>query len=263
MKKIAILLITLSAIASASNNYTEIGYKEVKRAYEAGSALFLDARDLKFYKKGTILGALSMPLDRFKRMRRLLPVKKGTKIITFCSGIKCEKSTKLAEKIAALGYSRVMVYRAGYPEWFEKGQDIMLSNKYCQKSKGAKRESTINGVKVYLGKDEGSVDAEWFAEQVNKGSLPKEIALMDVRRKKEFDAGHLPGALHNRWDPNEGKIDNDRIPKDKLVIFYCNSGLLSSDAYDSLDDETAKRVLFLNAVVKCKGEKCNIKSLDK
>jgi hypothetical protein len=65
--------------------------------------------------------------------------------------------------------------------------------------------------------------------------------------------------LHISWDNDTGKIDSSRFPTDKLTLLYCNTGMLSSDAYDSLDEETAKRVLYLNAVVKCKKEKCEIR----
>ena len=260
MHKIILLLLSLLLASHAQTLPKEVDYKEVKRIYSAGSGLFIDARGAKFYAQGTILGAINMPIERFMRMKRLLPGKKGSKLVVFCNGIKCSKSTRLTQKIASLGYSRVMVYRGGYPEWREKGQDIMLSQKYCHSTGRSKKEVTVNGVKVYLGRDEGMIDTAWFAQQYQEGTLPKNIALVDVRREEAFKKGHLPGATHVRWDSDKGEIDTNAFPKDKLLLLYCNTGLLSSDAYDSLDEETAKRVLFLNTSVKCQEEKCEIKS---
>lgn len=252
------LLVFLSSYAKALPQ--EISFAEAKRTHTAGSGLFIDARGAKFYKRGTILGALNMPITRFGRMKRLLPGKKGSKLVVFCNGIRCEKSTKLAQKIAALGYSRVMVYRGGFPEWREKGQEIMLSAVYCQASEVHKKEVMIQDVRVILGRDEGMIDPTWFAAHHQKGTLPKQLTLIDVRSKKAFEEGHLPGAIHIPWNSDKGTIDSTLLPKDTLSLFYCNSGILSSDAYDSLNEETAKRVLFLPAVVKCKDEKCRVTS---
>lgn len=263
MRKMILIFFGLSLACFGSTSYTTVTYKEAKRIYTAGSGLFVDARGLKFYKKGTILGAISMPIDRFNRLKRLLPANKGSKLVLFCNGIKCNKSVNLAEKIVKLGYSRVLVFREGYPKWHEMGQDIMLSSKYCKASSNPKKEITIQGVKVELGHDEGMIDSAWFIEKFNKKVLPRDIALIDVRKEKDFLEGHLPGAINVKWDSDKGIIDISRFPKDKLILFYCNTGLLSSDAYDSLDGKIAKHVLFLNALVKCKGEECVIRSLDR
>ncbi|NKQ40238.1 MAG: rhodanese-like domain-containing protein [Sulfurovum sp.] len=153
MQKIVLILIGLTLTCFASGNYGEIGYKEAKRIHSAGSGLFIDARGAKFYKKGTILGAINIPLDRFKRMKRLLPNKQGSKIVIFCNGIECEKSAKLAKMIVDLGYSRVMVYKEGYPQWQKTGQEVMLSEAYCKSVPKIKREVSIENTKVYLGSE--------------------------------------------------------------------------------------------------------------
>jgi len=253
-----LLLCTLSLWAQSS--VTEIDFAQAKRIYNAGSGLFIDARELKFYKKGTILGALNLPLQRFRRLKRLLPVKKSSKLVLFCGGIACGKSSELAKYIAAEGYSHVMVYRGGFPEWSQKGQDIMLSAAHCQRSSTpAPKPVTLQGATVQLGSEKGMIDAEWFLKQLQAGTLSPQIQLVDVRRLADHTEGHLPHSLHIKWDSDTGKIDSSRFPTDKLTLLYCNTGMLSSDAYDSLDEETAKRVLYLNAVVKCKKEKCEIR----
>ncbi len=64
------------ALCPLSSHYLEISFAETKRIYMAGSGLFIDARGIKFYKQGTILGAINMPIMRFGRIKRLLPGKK-------------------------------------------------------------------------------------------------------------------------------------------------------------------------------------------
>ncbi len=260
IRKVIFSFLVFTLIVWAETAPKEIDFKEAKRIYNAGSGLFIDAREIKFYKKGTILGALNMPLHRFRRLKRLLPVKKSSKLILFCGGIKCGKSSELAKRIAAEGYSHVMVYRGGFPEWSQKGQEVMLSDIYCKEGhKSTSPAVTIQGVTVHLGSEEGMIDPIWFAKQFKNGTLPPALNLVDVRKASDYRQGHLPGANSIVWDADNGVIDTSKFPKDKLTLLYCNTGILSSDAYDSLDQETAKRVLFLNAVVKCKKDQCEIR----
>jgi len=260
MKKLLTVLLLCTLSLWAQNSITEIDFAQAKRIYNAGSGLFIDARERKFYKKGTILGALNMPLQRFRRLKRLLPIKKSSKLVLFCGGIKCGKSSKLAKYIVAEGYSHVMVYRGGYPEWQQKGQESMLSDAYCQEDRASTTPPvTIQGVTVQLGSEKGMIDPVWFAKQFKNGTLPSTLKLIDVRKRSDYEEGHLPGAGSVIWDADSGLIDTSKFPQDTLTLLYCNTGILSSDAYDSLDDHTAKRVLFLNAVVKCKKEQCEIR----
>jgi rhodanese-related sulfurtransferase len=258
MKKTILLLLSTMLICWAAAPI-EVSFAEVKRIYNAGSGLFIDAREQKFYKKGTILGALNMPIKRFSRLKRLLPVRKNSKLVIFCGGIKCGKSVKLAKRIASEGYSHVLIYRGGYPEWHQKAQEIMLLATYCQSNTLPKpKPVTIQGATVQLGSEEGMIDATWFVQQLNAGTLPPQIQLVDLRSKEDYDQQHLTNAIHLDLDTQTGELDSTKLPKDKLSLFYCYTGMRSTDAYDTLDKQTAKRVRYLNAVVKCKKEKCEI-----
>ncbi len=258
MKKILLLLICSYAL-SAQASIKEIDYAEAKRIYNAGSGLFIDARELKFYKKGTVLGALNIPLQRFRRLKRLLPAKKSSKLVLFCGGIKCGKSTALAKKILAEGYSRVMVYRGGFPEWSQKGQEVMLWAHYCRSAAPTPEPITIQGVQILPGSEKGMVDPDWFAAQFDAGTLPSGITLVDVRSPEDYRHGYLPHAINIPWDHEKGTIDSSRFPADKLVLLYCNTGMRSADAYESLDEAHAKQVLYLNAVIDCKRTECEIR----
>ncbi|MFN2520426.1 MAG: molybdopterin-synthase adenylyltransferase MoeB [Candidatus Limnocylindria bacterium] len=68
------------------------------------------------------------------------------------------------------------------------------------------------------------------AEMVRSG----EVQLGDVREKHEWDAGHLPGAIH----VPRGYLEiwaEDRLPnKDKPTVLYCEGGVRSVMAADTL-----------------------------
>lgn len=57
-----------------------------------------------------------------------------------------------------------------------------------------------------------------------------EVALVDVRAKKEFDAGHLPQAEHVEMKDLESRFQSLGSYKNKKIVFYCDGGNLSTQA---------------------------------
>lgn len=256
-------IVAMTIAGMANSELTIIDYKKAKGIYAAGSGLFIDARGAKLYKKATIMGSINIPVKRFSRMKKFLPNKKNAKMVVYCNGFKCEKSDELAVLLMKEGYTNVLVYKGGYPEWKEKKQELMGMVKECKENKGPYKPNgepvTINGAKVYLGADDGMIDQFWFASKVTS-DLPTNILLVDVRKKKDFDEGHLPGAINVPWDSKAEKIDTSKFPKDKLVVIYCNTGMMSTDTVGSLDEDIAKGVLYFDANIACEGEKCTIEA---
>ena len=57
-------------------------------------------------------------------------------------------------------------------------------------------------------------------EEVKQGVKDGTICLVDVREADEFAAGHIPGACSMPLSA----LDPDALPRDKRVVFSCNSG---------------------------------------
>ncbi len=250
--------ILLSGILFAEP-YRTIDLSEVKNHYNAHDALFVDARDAKMYAKGTILRALNVPLKRFKRMKKWLPIRKDAPILIFCNGVKCGKSVKLAERFARAGYTHLMVYHEGYPEWKQHKLPIMATPKPCrcdgQPYTPAGKLVAVAGAKLYLSaEDESRIDARWVIPLINSGKIPTRVQLVDVRPAKQYAAGHLKGAINVPYDPDKQTMDTTRFPKDKAILFYCNHGSISADAYTSLPDDMAEQVKVLEADLFCSGQ---------
>ncbi len=258
MIKLLFLFFATTLYISAGTASKIINYKEANRIYRAKSAIFIDARDQKYYKKGTISGAINIPIKRFRRMKQYLPSKKSSKIVVFCNGAQCGKSAKLAKLIMHEGYTNVLIYKNGFPEWKERLQDVMLDMKYCNVKKHINRKSIIFGVPLHLGKESGTIDARWFIKLYKEHKLPLGIALVDVRHPNEYKEGHLNDAKNIEWNFEKGKLEISKFPHNKVVVLYCSTGMRSQDAYDSLDSETKKRVLYIDALIKCKGQRCII-----
>jgi rhodanese-related sulfurtransferase len=98
----------------------------VKTLFDAGAALFLDARDPEEYDAGHIPGALRLTrqdaLSEPDRMKTL-PVR-GRPIVAYCAGGVCEASRDLAEVLVEAGYRKVLVYAGGFPEWAAAGYPV-------------------------------------------------------------------------------------------------------------------------------------------
>jgi len=258
MRPIATIIALTTIILADVTNTRVIGFKEAKRIFTAKSALFIDAREAKFYKKGTILGALNIPLKRFRRIKGFLPVKKSAKMVLFCAGVGSNKSTKLSTKIANLGYSHILIFKDGYPKWKELNQPAMLSSKLCRNNSYKPIKKVLNNTILYLGTQNGSVDAKWLKKRIQEGTLDRRVEFVDVRIAKEYNKGHIKGAKNIIWSFDNNTIDSKKFNPQSTIILYCNTGIRSSEAYDSLTQELKKRVLYLDAVVKCKGNNCKI-----
>jgi rhodanese-related sulfurtransferase len=96
---------------------------EALRLHREGSALFLDARDPDFFELERIRGALSLPADgfdaRFGALKRRLM--KAPRIITYCDDAHCPLAERLAQRLAAMGLTGVMVLPGGLDMWRKAG----------------------------------------------------------------------------------------------------------------------------------------------
>jgi rhodanese-related sulfurtransferase len=104
----------------------EVKLANVKKFFDAGAALFVDAREASEYAEGHIAGALSVPFDDAVRKPALLePFKRaGRPLILYCSGGDCELSKDLAKNMLADGIRKVLVFTDGMPAWKAAGYPV-------------------------------------------------------------------------------------------------------------------------------------------
>jgi len=88
----------------------------------------------------------------------------------------------------------------------------------------AQSEAAIEEIAGYLDFSEygGGVI---FAEQIPRDEYER-ILVIDARDPEQFAKEHIPGAINIEWR----QVLNERaqIPKDKMVLIYCNTGSLSA-----------------------------------
>jgi rhodanese-related sulfurtransferase len=135
-------------------------------------------------------------------------------------------SDKSADKARKLGYTNVLTYPPGYPEWEKLHGSPAPVNAVSGTSGGASP-----GVATLVsGKEKGSVTVASF-EKVWKEN-PGSVMLVDVRDPKEFAAGTIKGAVNIPINELEKRIPS--LPKDKPVIFICGTGARSGEAFDTV-----------------------------
>ena len=55
-----------------------------------------------------------------------------------------------------------------------------------------------------------------------------QVLFVDTRTREEYQAAHIPGAIHLEW--REVLERRDELPQDRPIILYCNSGASSAQA---------------------------------
>ncbi len=166
-----------------------------------GNYLLVDSRpDIKFFADH-LPWAKSIPWQEMKERLNELPANKGTKLVFYCGGVKCDLSTKAAALAVEQGYTDVAVFAGGMPAWIEAGKSPWVATGY---------------IKMIL-------------------NDPERIALLvDARPAIKYNEGTLPGALNipfQEWDKRKGMLPND---KNMQLVFFCG-GLKCDLSFKSAD----------------------------
>jgi rhodanese-related sulfurtransferase len=71
-------------------------------------------------------------------------------------------------------------------------------------------------------------------DEFEKMSHDKKNVVLDVRTKKEFDNGHIPGALNLDVNAPDFEQKVAGLEKDKLYLVHCAAGVRSARACDKM-----------------------------
>jgi len=106
--------------------------------------------------------------------------------------------------------------------------------------------AAANGPVVNQGDKEGTISIVSFKKIIDEN--PESIVLIDVREPEEYAQGRLKTAINIPIDDLEDTIDS--FPVDKPVVYICETGERSGEAYDItvlMRDDL--RVYYLDAVL--------------
>ncbi|MBL8478873.1 MAG: rhodanese-like domain-containing protein [Sterolibacteriaceae bacterium] len=211
---------------------------------EKAAYALIDARPKRVADKGMIPTAINISDTEFDKHVDKLPTDKATPLIFYCGGLECVLSDNSAEKARKLGYTNVLTYPPGYPEW-EKlhGAPAPAAGAPA----GAAAAPAASSAALVPGKEKGSVTVDSF-QSVWKAN-PGSVMLVDVRDAKEVASGMIKGSVNIPMNELEKKIAT--LPTDKPVVFVCGTGARSGEAYDTVKLLGGKvQASFLDADVK-------------
>ncbi len=214
-----------------------------KLAEDKAPYVLIDARPKRVADKGMIPTAINISDSEFDKNVDKLPADKATPLIFYCGGLECVLSDNSAEKARKLGYTNVLTYPPGYPEW-EKMHGAPAA---AGAPAGAAASPAASSAALVPGKEKGSVTVDSF-QAVWKAN-PGSVMLVDVRDPKEVASGMIKGSVNIPMNDLEKKIAT--LPTDKPVVFVCGTGARSGEAYDTVKLLGGKvQASFLDADVK-------------
>ncbi|WFE67905.1 rhodanese-like domain-containing protein [Thiomicrospira sp. R3] len=66
----------------------------------------------------------------------------------------------------------------------------------------------------------------------NLAEIKDEVVLVDARQAQDFSNNAIPGAINIDWRFVLSELD--KLPEDKMIVLYCDTGILSSKAHMAL-----------------------------
>ena len=88
----------------------------------------------------------------------------------------------------------------------------------------------VNALSEYMDFNEYGSSLIW-PEQIPKDDWNK-VFIVDARDAAQFEKEHIPGAVNIEW--RQAVARRAELPKDRMVVMYCNSGSLSAQAVFAL-----------------------------
>jgi rhodanese-related sulfurtransferase len=80
-----------------------------------------------YFKGELIPGSRRVPSDRLGEAVRRSTLGRDAAIVVYCAGPDCPQSRQAAEKLTALGYTRVEAYEGGIEQWKQAGHRVVTT----------------------------------------------------------------------------------------------------------------------------------------
>ncbi|MDH4322410.1 MAG: rhodanese-like domain-containing protein [Desulfobulbaceae bacterium] len=192
------MFLLLQGLALAAGDFKFITTEELKKKMDAGESLLLvDALSPIEFNEMSIKGSVNIPSSRVKAGHPLLPADKGSLIVFYCKGPKCNKSRIAAENAQKLGYTNILVYNDGIPAWAKAGLPLDHAVEYP-------KLKTVRLAPKELHAQLGSVE------------------VLDIRGKQHLELGKIKGAINISFDDLDTEFA--KLPKGKKIVIVDHAG---------------------------------------
>jgi rhodanese-related sulfurtransferase len=212
-------------------NYGLISTQFLKEAWidKDIPAVLLDTRPAKESAKGSLKGAVAFPAKQSAKLIKGLDIKKTAPIMVYDQkGGK--DATTVAAALVKAGFKKVLVLTGGFEAWQTAKYDVATGNLAAKATYTPKPRP-------------GEINLDEFKKYA--AELPANVMIVDVRNPDEGNAGMLKTA---KLIPAEEIKDHlAEIPKDKLIVTHCSTGVRAEMAYHTLKELGYTNVKFVNA----------------
>lgn len=189
-------LVMLAGFAWAVE-FKDLTVQEVKAYLDGGQPLVLinPLSDIEF-GENYIPGSVNIPSHLIATSKEL-PQDKAMPIITYCLGPKCIFYKQAADELAKLGYTNVMTFKGGIPDWVKAGYPLEQKN-------------TIKPVEI----------ATISVDEL-KTSLGS-VQILDVRDPSLYTMGWIAGSV--KIPLAKLSSEYETLAKDKPIVIVDHSG---------------------------------------
>jgi rhodanese-related sulfurtransferase len=106
--------------------FQHLDFAKAKEFHGQKRVLFVDARAKSEWDQGHIPGAIPVPLGEFDVYyeKYKSKISKATKLISYCHGVGCHLSDKVAEKLWEKGHKNTYVFFGGWPQWTQNNLPV-------------------------------------------------------------------------------------------------------------------------------------------
>jgi rhodanese-related sulfurtransferase len=181
------------------------------------SYILLDLRSKDQIEKGHIPKAVAAVDGKVAVLKDQLPKYKKAAIILYNQKGDLQAAKDAYKTLAGLGYKQVSILDGGFAGWEKAGKKV---------AKGP-AATKITYVRKLM---PGEMNVADFVTPLKKPE--KTVVVVDVRNASEFKAGSLPNATNTPLEEIESKLA--KLPKDKTLVVFCNTGVRAEMAYDLL-----------------------------
>jgi rhodanese-related sulfurtransferase len=221
--------------AWSAKNYSVLSAQFLKEAWldKDIPVVLLDVRPALKAAKGSIKGSVSFPAhhNAAPLVKKLDQKLKKAPIVVYDDkgGL---QGIAVAKELLKAGFGNVKLLTGGFEAWQSAKYEVTtgkLATRVSYTPKPRPGEIALDEFKKYA------------------AQLPANVMIIDARSTHEGHSGMLKTA---KLIPAEEIKDRlAEIPKDKLVVFYCNTGVIAEVAYNTLKGLGYTNVKFVNAKV--------------
>jgi len=99
------------------------------QTWQEKKALFVDARKAEEYQELHVQGAVNVPPETWAELpsSEIMHMDRTRELVVYCSQESCDDALKLAKKLRAAGFTRVMAFTGGFRAWDEAGYPADIS----------------------------------------------------------------------------------------------------------------------------------------